>query len=255
MQPIKQGVEELRTRVDEVSVTATTAIDIAKEARDTIQRMQHTSNTNTELAKKVHDIEVQLANIKVAPVDTSIAVIGGLQNMASSAEAEKWLRAQLATLKAPSPLDVYAKGDFKGLIFACFSTGAGMREAVSVLSSKRLKYNNNDVWSKPEQPLEMRAPFSFLLSFKKLLIEWGFQKSSVRVEESTLEISVAGRPVLTVSAKDGALDLKWIDEEWSQWCELTEAKELKDLVEKVNVSLRQSRERQNKGEGKGHPSR
>ena len=81
-------MEQLSDRIGEVVTTAKAAMNMAKEAKETIFNINRGGNDNGVLAKKVQDIEIQLANLKVSTAhdDSVTAIVGGLQD-ASSANA------------------------------------------------------------------------------------------------------------------------------------------------------------------------
>ena len=50
------------------------------------------------------------------------------------------------------------------------------------------------------------------------------------------------------------MKLAWLEAKWGSWKELTDAAELKKLIEEGNVALKIAQELRNKGKGKGKPS-
>ena len=64
---------------------------------------------------------------------------------------------------------------------------------------------------KPDRPVDQGTAISFLNSFKKLLIAWGFEKRCVKFDEESHVLGVAGTPVLKATVQDGDFKIKWLD--------------------------------------------
>ena len=231
---------------------------VAELEKRPVPMQEETGTSDPSLKNKVEEIEKELAKMRVAGKcnDSQVGVIGNLQGIGSLDEAETWVRSQLSTLKAPAPLNIYVKGEegFKGHVFARFTSIEQMQTATALLDSKKLKCKDKVVWAKPERPIQMRAPFRFLLDFKRLLIEWKvFDKSAVRVDEEELKLVAGGRKedVLQVRHDDGHLCLTWLSREWQDWAELHNPHEFKDFISKCNAMLEQTKGTSCKSKGNG----
>ena len=97
----------------------------------------------------------------------------------------------------PSPIEVYCKGDFKGILFAKFNT-KGERDAAIQIFRKAVCYEGGQqVWMKPDLPIEDRARHSFVFGVKYLLAEdWGWERNAIWVEPE--------------GGKDGKVGVVWI---------------------------------------------
>ena len=220
-----------------------------------VDREQAHSQGDNELKTKVAEIAKVVEEMKAKPPSRStncIAIIGGLDGLASLEESEKWLMTELASSKALVPLDVFIKGDtFKGIVFAKFASPTDMETALAVLEKKRLQCKGKRVWANEEKPVEVRKPRDFLFSFKKLLISWNFSKQSVKVDKEELSMSVEGTPVLQVTGAEGELKMQWLVDEWEKWEALHSSTEFKEMKAACSAALANAKERQSKGSGKG----
>lgn len=231
---------------------------VAELEKRPVPMQGETGTADPSLKNKVEEIEKELATMKVAGKsnDSQVGVIGNLHGTGSLDEAETWVRSQLSTLKAPAPLNIYIKGDdgFKGHVFVRFTSSEHMQTATALLDSKKLRCKDKVVWAKSERPIQIRAPFRFLIDFKRLLIEWKvFDKSAVRVDEEELKLVVGGlkEEVLQVRHDDGHLCLTWLSREWQDWADLHNSQEFKDLISKCNTMLEQTKAKGGKSKGKG----
>lgn len=94
------------------------------------------------------------------------------------------------------------------------------------------------------------------MGFKKLLVskEWGFAKRSVKYDGESLTMNVANKPVVKVGVVNDKLSMDWQDQSWAEWQELVGAVEFTSLIEKGNTLLKNAKDLQAKGMGKGKPS-
>ena len=105
--------------------------------------------------------------------------------------------------------------------------------------------------SKPERPIDERAPRNFLFQLKTLLVQWGYTKKTVYVDEDLSTLNICGTCILSAGAKDGLLDLKWELKEFETWAEFQNNTEFLEIKQKCNDSLRAARDSKGKGVGKG----
>ena len=129
-----------------------------------------------------------------------------------------------------------------------------MNAVIGVFSSGEYKYKDGSkVWCNKDQPHHFRTSRTSMIGFKKLLVDWEFNKKAVQFDEETLDLSVEGKPVLSVNAKDGELKTHWLNSEWGNWQELLDSDKFKELVKNGNDSLKIAKELRAKGKGKGKP--
>ena len=108
-----------------------------------IERMKNetaTKRPDPDMTRKIEGMEEQLSNLRMtAPTQgTQVAVIGNLNALKSLEEADQWIRGQISQLKAPTPIQVFKKGDseFSGLAFVRFSSADNMQSALAMLQNK-----------------------------------------------------------------------------------------------------------------------
>ena len=121
-------------------------------------------------------------------------------------------------MNGPRIAETYTKGEFKGLVFAKFSSKTERDAAVKLFRSNKLILGGNAIWAKEDLPLEERIPQSFLFGLKKLMIGWGYEKMAVWVDLSknqllvgtdiVIALTVEGKELKTDIAKDWQDDLR-----------------------------------------------
>ena len=75
-------------------------------------------------------------------------------------------------------------------------------------------------WAKVEQPFDIRTAEFALFSIKRMLIDWGYNKSAVRVDTDTNILKIMNKEVAKSEVNDFVLKLTWCDGEWAEWEEL-----------------------------------
>ena len=126
-------------------------------------------------------------------------------------------------------------GEFKGLLFAKFPSMAARDSLVE--SFKRVSISKDfPQWVKPDLPVFVRAPHSFLFSLKRILVDWNFNKSIVRIDTETNAMKVYDKQILKVTVVEGEMMYEW-EEEWRVWAELHDSHEMKELVVRVEKML------------------
>jgi len=242
MQPVKEDLADLRFKVVEVETTAKQAIEIAMEAKS----MAGAPPNNDDLLKRITEVEGRMTH-GWAKLQTHIAVFGGFADV-SKETATSWINTTLRNLHIEPPGELYFKGEtFKGILFAKFPSPAVAQAVEDAFNKNKYKISDKDVWCKKDRPIEVRSCMGLLLGLRRQLLEWGFEKNAVRVDEDTMVMKIGGVPVLSASVLESKLVLKWLDESWKHWDELQKSLELQDLIQKANTKL----ESKGKGEGKG----
>ena len=89
---------------------------------------------------------------------------------------------------------------------------------------------------------------------KYLLVDWGFEKSSVQYDLDAKALKVEGNLVLTISANNFVLDIKWVDAKWGEWKELQEDTQFLATVTELQGKLDSAKIKIGKGKGKGPTS-
>jgi hypothetical protein len=250
--PVKQTMSNLENKVGDLRQSVDARLkDIEKRLDMTDIRVSKLESLEVptkspeldRLVKQMQDLESQIAAMKVGPTTGQgqgedkawTAVIGGLQGLSGFDEAETWIRDKLYSLWAPSPSEVYCKGDYKGVIFAKFAAQADRDEAWKTLKKAGLKEHGHDVWAKESLPIEIRAPKSLLLGLKYLFKEWGIH--GARVDDMMTQLSLPGKEkVISVSVSDNKLDINWAPT-WGAWKECVDSPEVLKLIDKSRQML------------------
>ena len=138
------------------------------------------------------------------------------------------------------------------MLFCNFRSGDAANNAMVAFNKRSDKYNGTQIKCKPDLSIEPRTCRTFLLSLRwKMVTEWGYGKSEVKVDENTMTMSVARNPVLSVAVKNDLIELTWLDDTWSAWAEFRDSKDLKDITDEANKKLEQAAVSRSKGGGKG----
>jgi len=179
------------------------------------------------------------------------AVIGGLQGHGSLAEADQWVRDQLWHSWSPSPTEVYAKGDFKGILFCKFPSTVEADVAVKHFKSTKYNVGGHSVWAKPDAPLLQRVVQSALFGAKHLMGQWGEPRSSMWIDleesalywkdEMALKVQVAGQ---TLNIENGP-----------EWGAYFKAKEWDDIIGVQEAKLKQNVKGKGGGKSTGKAGR
>lgn len=69
-----------------------------------------------------------------------------------------------------------------------------------------------------------------------------------------MKLSVAGKPMIKVSAQEGRMDLKWLEAEWQEWKDVVETAEFTEIVKKGDAALKVAKELRASSKGKGKAS-
>ena len=101
-------------------------------------------------------------------------MVGGLGELRDGDAAWYWLANTLWKLNGPQPQGVYAKGDFKGIAFASFTSKSEHDNLVKMLQKASLKEGGFAVWAKPDKPLIDRIMTSIIFGTKYQMMDWGY---------------------------------------------------------------------------------
>ena len=255
MAAVSTGVEEAKAKASEaVEVAKKTQADMTS-IRTQIVPKNEVQEMIDESIKLMHaKIEEQLENIAkgkaVGGNATGDAMFGGLDN-ATRQEAEDWILRKLKELHVEAPAEIFRKGDsFKGMLYAKFSSSDVVAKIVKAFDTNKWKLNGKPVWAKCDLPISLRCPLSFLLGLRWQLLQWGYTKGEVKVDDTLQTMSVGGEAVVEARAANDKLDIKWLDEKWMRWEALQQAPELNDLIAAANTKLAKAAENRAKGKGK-----
>ena len=112
------------------------------------------------------------------------------------------------------------------MIFAkCLS--ASHRDQVIACVRAAQTIEHKKPWADIDRPIDVRTAKNVLFAFKRMLLEWGYDKREVYVDVDSNTLSVAGIQVLKTEVNDATVKIVWCDGKWEKWEELQTAEELK----------------------------
>ena len=101
-------------------------------------------------------------------------VLGGF-GREGDGEAEKdWLASKIKDLHGNLESVYFKGGEYKGLLFAKFKNAETACSTMEAFEKSKPKFDDNEIWCKPETPVERRAVRGLLLCLRWMLGEWGF---------------------------------------------------------------------------------
>ena len=140
------------------------------------------------------------------------------------------------------------KGGFKGIAFTKFADIATRDKFVSKVVSMKPEYEGVQVWSREEQPVEVRACEIFLKGLKKLLVGWGFDQTCIKYDTESTEktLKIKNETKVTVSIREGMFHCEW-ESSWKDRETLHSSPKLQALLTRVGDMVSGA----GKGKGKG----
>ena len=180
------------------------------------------------------------------------AVIGNLEGLSSLAQAQTWLKDKLSVLHGPSPIQVYGKGVYQGMVFAEFKDQFDRDLAVTLLKTAGLQQNGKPVWACQDRDPVERAARNFCFGLKKVFKEEWNIPYNVRIsDEKPYTMSVGSELALTAHVSSDEVVHEWHGE-WANWDELHGSSEVKSLLEKSQALIARTKEGM-KGSSKSGP--
>ena len=177
-------------------------------------------------------------------------VLGGLESLSDVDEAWQWIADHMWTMHGPPPTEVYCKGDFSGMVFARFESTADRDRAVNLMNRRRRREGGNNIWAKPDEPVDIRVPTSFMRGLRWILAEEGYTKKDYYICPETLTFEAGGAKVLKAGVKDGILDLEWLDPAWKEWHALQNSEGFRKLLQQAQTKLTNTSKGKGKSKGK-----
>jgi len=204
--------------------------------------------TNTKI-----EFDRQFATLPPPPPPPSLeplgVVMGNIPKAENFEQAEAWFRKRCSETNTPLPREVYIKGDFKGLIFAKCSSVAHRDQVIAIVRNCPGGVFPKP-WAKVDQPFDIRTAESALSSIKRMLIDWGYNKSAVRVDTDTNTLKIMNKEVAKAEVNDFVLKLTWCDGEWAEWEELQNSEDYVKIQAVAKERLEKAKS-SGSGDGKG----
>ena len=142
-------------------------------------------------------------------------------------------------------------------MFSCFivllvyDNIAAATATIKHFDRTKLQLAGQNIKCKLELPVDQRACLGMVLGLFHHLLEWGFDRKNIKVDDAIPMLSVGGSPIMKVSVADNAVKIDWMDQTWEAWSDLQQAEEYKKLLIMSNTRLSQGAEHKKKGTGKG----
>ena len=182
----------------------------------------------------------------------STALVGGLSQASSLQVAKDWLCETMKKAQIEGVTDVFSNGDFKGLLFVKFSSVELRDAAMGKFNSLQTTFSDKKNFMNADLPIQTRVPQAFLRSLKKLLVEWGFNSSSVQWNEDDHMLKVGGSEILKVGVNsEFAFEIKWLSPKWEAWEPFTQDEQFKAIFKFAESKIQDAAKRFDKGKGKG----
>ena len=109
---------------------------------------------------------------------------------------------------------------------------------------QQLEDQLEDVWVKADLPVKVRAKNGFLLGLKRLLVSWGYAKSSIYADLDMVLVRAGDEQIVEIKEDK----LVW-HPDWSSWSDLINDLNVQDLLTKYEELMSKSG-----GKGKGKAS-
>ena len=254
LKPVKEEVAQLHSRMNQVDETAKFALQAAEEAKQAAKQFQSEAKEQLrrdteEMKMKVQQLEAAFSKFTLSPSNKaggSVAVVGGLKDVASSfAAAKAWLLDSLQKHSVEGVADIFHKAakeeDWNGMVFVKFSSVEKRDAGILTFNAASSTATESKTKMGEDRPLQDRMKFNFLLKLKKLLAEMG---SRVSFDADAFTMAFSGKDVLKVSTENLVLKTEWLDSEWADWKELHQSSKFIAIRDEVQARL-------NKGKGKG----
>ena len=241
-----------------------------REEFDTIgMKMTIVEDFNSKMSARVSCLEDEIKQMKLTTFSASALdqgstrnntiVVGNLPGEATNTfeAAQGWVKKHCDQhgLAHFQTTDMYCKTNFVGLVFVKCGSPTDKDKLLSSITevakpTAHLKTKN--LFAKPDQPMDIRMAESCLLRMKRMLGDWGYNKTCIKVEgDFSKTLSVAGKIIVKAVVQDYKLVLQWTDGEWESWQDLQSSQELSTIKEEVQGKLTAAKEMGlTKGKGK-----
>ena len=189
-----------------------------------------------------------MALMKAEANQEFVTVCCGFDSAKGEEHAVAWGGQKVKESGVAKPVAVYAKGTFKGTLWAKFETKAQRNGMIQKLRPTPQFCEGKRIWVDECRPAVERARRSFLFALKALMIKLEYNRFALWVSEDGSSISLGHDLVASIVASpDGkAFVIKWD----ASWENDLKGPELDELISKANVKLATSSPG-SKGAGKG----
>ena len=173
-------------------------------------------------------------------------VVGGFSSGSMKSDVIAWLEDKLTQICKFGPTNIYAKGEFKNMLWVKFDSRTLRDSAVVKLSKADLKHVDHKIWISEDKPLDIRAKNSILFGIRKLLMTWGFHKNALWIDEVAGTIHFNVDLICTAQIVNGKLNISYGPE----WEHFLKQGNLETIVQKGAAMVQKIVEVTGKGKGK-----
>ena len=250
---VENRLREMEARMDVTQAQVAKMDELVQHLHEETTKVEGLIKSQVETAMREMKPGMKTQNVETK-VDkrTMTAVIGNLDGIGSLAQAQAWLKDKLIVLQGPSPVQIYGKGAFQGMMFAEFKDQFDRDLAVTLLRTAGLQQNGKPVWASQDRDPVERAARNFCFGLKKVFKEeWDIPYNVKISEEKPYTMTVGGELALTAHVSAGEVVHEWHGE-WANWDELHSSPEVKVLLEKSQALITRTKEGM-KGSSKSGP--
>ena len=134
--------------------------------------------------------------------------------------------------------EIYAKGDFNGILFAKFDSQNLRNQSVERFRKASLSRNGQRCWATEDSPIEERACKNFLFGVKNLLLEWNYGKFEIWVDIKKFDIYFGEDELIALVSVTPEKEMEFsYGEEWENY--LRKGK-LDEIISKAKEMLSRS---------------
>ena len=140
---VDQKFKRLHERLDEDNVRV-----------QKLEEIVFSGKVGGEVSKEIQLLKEEIEALKGKHVDQGalmcIAIMGGLFTLENLECAKQWITNMMWHSHGPSPIEVYCKGDFNGILFAKFNTRGERDAAIQIFRKAGCYEGGKQVWMKPD---------------------------------------------------------------------------------------------------------
>ena len=94
-------------------------------------------------------------------------MFGGFTREGDAQTKIDWLERSIKEVGVGEPESTYFKGDeFKGRLFARLRNAEAANKVLEAINKSKPQFDNNEIWCKPDAPVEVRVVRSVLLGLR-----------------------------------------------------------------------------------------
>ena len=216
---LKSDLDQYTTEMKQhTKVAIAEAVDPVKESISQLtKRVQTLEGLPSDPSRSLAAMEAQLAALTDSMRKGFVAIIGNLSTTSSEKEAKQWVLDKITAVSAPTPVDIFCKGDFRGLLYAKFDSSIVRDKFIEKMKGTTLKQGSSRIWVDEARSLDDQSLRGFLFGLKKLMVTWDYEKRDLWVDTDTCALSFGTDTVATAQITDNG---KGIEVVWGNGFEI-----------------------------------